>query len=143
MNRQGYTLVELMITTAIIIILSALILPKMADVVRVAIEGRTRANLAIVRHAILAYYGDFQRYPTDHLGDLIDKGYLPHGLPMIAEPPYHADGNGVCTGPLSVDTFVACNDAYVYDNDPNSPTWGIVVLTCIHQDSRGRVWSSY
>ena len=142
-TMAGFTLVELMIVVAIIAIMASIALPRMGQAIRAAIEARTKANLNAVRTALATYYGDRQTYPTDHVGDLVDKGYLPNGLPMIWEPPYHAEGNGVCVGPLTVDTLNNCTDAYVYDNDPTSPTWGSVILSCVHQDLRGRVWSSY
>lgn len=143
-DRKGFTLIELMVVVAVIAILAAMVIPAAADAIRSSIEARTKADLNTVRVAIKAYYTDFGTYPTDHLGDLIDKGYLrgPQ-LPMIWEPPYHAEGNGVCTGPPTQDTLDACTDAYVYDNDPNSGTFGTLILSCIHKDLRGNVWSSY
>src|SRR5271154_133823 len=98
-NSKGFTMIELMITVAIIGILSAIVIPSAADALRASIEARTKSNLNAVRTAIAAYNTDFGHYPTDHLGDLIDKGSLrgPE-LPTIWEPPYHAEGNGVCVG---------------------------------------------
>ena len=142
-DRKGITLIELMIAVAIIAIISAVLYPIGNDCMRRAIEGRTKANLNAVRTAIATYSADRDgKYPTDHLGDLIDKGYL-RTLPMIWEPPYHGEGNGVCVGPPTIDTLNGCTDAYVYDNDPNSQTWGVLILSCIHQDLHGNVWSSY
>lgn len=144
LNIQAFTLIELMIVVAIVGILAAIVYPVGNDCIRRSIESRTKADLNAVRTALAAYSTDHDgQYPTDHLGDLIDKGYLPNGLPMIWEPPYHAEGNGVCVGPLTIDTLNACTDAYVYDNNPNSQTWGTVILSCIHKDLHGNVWSSY
>lgn len=144
-DRKGFTLIELMIAIAIVAILAAVLYPIGNDCIRRSIEARTKANLNAVRTAIKAYNADHDgQYPTDHLGDLIDKGYLAGPqLPMIWEFPYHAEGNGVCVGTPTIDTLNNCTDAYVYDNDPNSNTWGTLILSCIHQDLHGNVWSSY
>jgi prepilin-type N-terminal cleavage/methylation domain-containing protein len=143
MREGGFTLIEVMLSVAIIAILSAIVIPSAADALRASVEARTKANLNAVRVALAAYNTDFGHYPTDHLGDLIDKGYLPNGIPMIWEPPYHSEGNGVCVGPPTQDTLDACTDAYVYDNDQTSPSFGTLILSCIHSDLKGHSWSSY
>ena len=56
-KTKGFTLIELMIVVAIIGILSAIAIPKFADLIRKSNEGATKGNLGAVRSAITIYYG--------------------------------------------------------------------------------------
>src|SRR3989339_77117 len=57
-KSKGFTLIELMIVVAIIGILSAIAIPKFADLIRKSNEGATKGNLGAVRSAISIYYGE-------------------------------------------------------------------------------------
>ena len=142
-DREGFTLIEIMIVVAIIAILAAIALPKIEEAVRRSVEGKTKANLAVLREAIVAYAGDHDGPPTDDLTSLVSGGYLKE-IPWAEEPPYHPLGNGVCPGPISAATLDPCRNAYAYDNNPaDGGGWGDVVLTCTHLDLHGNPWSSY
>jgi len=57
-NRDGFTLVELMIVVAIIGILAAIAFPQFANMVAKAEEGVTKGNLGAIRSALSIYYSD-------------------------------------------------------------------------------------
>ncbi len=57
-SPQGFTLIELMIVVAIIGILSAIALPRFAQMLEKSREGQTRGNLNSIHSAAAIYYGD-------------------------------------------------------------------------------------
>ncbi len=57
-NPQGFTLIELMIVVAIIGILSAIAIPRFAQMLEKSREGQTRGNLNSIHSAAAIYYGD-------------------------------------------------------------------------------------
>jgi general secretion pathway protein G len=71
----GFTLVELMIVMAIIMILSAMAVPIFARQVRRAKEAVLREDLHVMRTAIDSYTVDKEKAPQG-LDDLVQAGYL-------------------------------------------------------------------
>ncbi|OQA91971.1 MAG: Fimbrial protein precursor [Elusimicrobia bacterium ADurb.Bin231] len=64
-TTKGFTLIELMIVVAIIGILSAIAIPKFADLIRKSKEGATKGSLASIRSALTIYYGEQEGiYPS-------------------------------------------------------------------------------
>ena len=136
----GFTLVELMITIAILGLLSSIAIPYYSDIARKTYEARTKANLGTIRSALSIYFGDTEGMtPLDDLTSLKSK-YLTD-IPVKYTPPFHPEGNDVSAGD---DTAMAtAKGDWFYFNVPASANFGKVVVNCVHTDLREAVWSSY
>jgi len=74
-RSAGFTLVELMIVMAIIMILAAVAVPAYQAAIRQAREAVLREDLHVMRNAIDSYTADKQKAPQS-LDDLVSEGYL-------------------------------------------------------------------
>src|SRR3984885_5780392 len=77
--RQGFTLIEMMIVMAIIVILIAVAVPFYQKAIIRAKESVLHNNLMAMRNAIDEYSFDKQKAPAS-LQDLVKDGYL-HDVP--------------------------------------------------------------
>ena len=73
--RSGFTLIELMIVMAIIVILVAISIPRYEKSIIRAKESVLHNNLSAMRNAIDEYSYDKQKAPQQ-LEDLVSDGYL-------------------------------------------------------------------
>lgn len=78
--RRGFTLIEMMIVMAIIVILIAIAVPFYQKAIIRAKESVLRSNLSAIRSAIDEYGFDKQKAPQS-LEDLVSAGYL-HDIPQ-------------------------------------------------------------
>jgi len=143
MTKRGFTLIELMIVTAIIGILAAIALPKFADLIRKSKEGSTKGNLGAVRGALALYYGAMEgNYPIDNLSQLTAGGKYINSIPLALTPGYHNDNSGLLAG---ADKATVENDAggWSYVNNSGSVDWGALMVNCTHTDTKGTTWSTY
>jgi general secretion pathway protein G len=74
-RRAGFTLVEMMIVMAVIVILIAIAIPRYQKAIIRAKETVLHSNLAAIRNAIDEYSYDKQKAPQQ-LQDLVTEGYL-------------------------------------------------------------------
>ena len=79
-DRQGFTLIEMMIVVSILSILATMALPSFQKSLVRAKETNLRRTLFIMRDTIDQYYADHGRYP-DSLQDLEAKKYI-RQIPM-------------------------------------------------------------
>lgn len=86
-QRQGFTLIEMLIVIVVIAILALIVLPRIMGANRRAKEASLRANLWSVRHAVERYQADTGTYPTKLTDLLISK-------PADAEPTEGIDEEG-------------------------------------------------
>lgn len=78
-TRRGFTLIEMMIVMAIIVILIAVAVPFYQKAILRAKETVLHSNLSAIRSAIDEYGFDKQKAPQT-LEDLVKEGYL-HDVP--------------------------------------------------------------
>ncbi|GEM_PF-1217577 len=65
-KKQGFTLVELMLVIVILGILSAIAVPKFADIKTQAQTETCRHNMRLIASALQIYYGKTGEYPYAH-----------------------------------------------------------------------------
>ncbi len=135
--RGGFTLIELMVTVAIIGVLASIALPRFANLVVKSKEAAVKGTLGSLRSAISLYYSNNEGvFPASaaFLDTSLTQGskYL-HSIPYIAVPPIanHANTDQV-TGAL-VD-----NGQWFYVS-----TQGFAAVSCTHLDSKSSVWSTW
>jgi general secretion pathway protein G len=73
--HAGFTLIELMVTLAIIALLVAIVTPRYFPSIKRAEETVLRQNLALLRDAIDKHHADTGKYPAS-LDDLVQKRYI-------------------------------------------------------------------
>lgn len=163
MSKKGFTLIELMIVVAIIGILSAIAIPKFADLIRKSNEGATRGNLSTIKSAISIYYSENEgEYPgvldtaltNPPVGGTGGK-YLKE-IPRVNIPPY----GGVATVRQGTEATLNANFGKGWGyNTPNSNTGAIEInavsgtssakslgdvwVDATNTDSKGTVWYTY
>ena len=156
-KSHGFTLIELMIVVAIIGILSAIAIPKFADLIRKSNEGATKGNLGAVRSSISIYYGELEGWfpvPTasgpegtaNTLGNLLtmENGKYIKAMPNCYCPPYHAKITDVTIAVSSADESSGPGEwGYKALNDGVGRQWGDLWVNCTHTDSKSAVWGSY
>jgi len=114
-TQSGFTLVELMVVIAIMLILLLLAVPRFAGAVKHAREAALKEDLQTMRTAIDTYTMDKQKGPQS-LDDLIQNGYLR----AIPEDPITR----------SKDTWVTDNSEAMYSLDETEPG-----ITDVHSGS--------
>jgi prepilin-type N-terminal cleavage/methylation domain-containing protein len=142
-KRGGFTLIELMITVAIIAILAAVAIPKFGALVSRAHEANIRGNLGGMRSALVIYYSDNQIMPAALSGVLdVDRRYIKE-IPSVKIPAITVQGNpGHATAQADTNVFDDMTSAaWVYDATGGDNY--LLTVNCSHKDSKALVWSSY
>jgi len=91
-EEKGFTLIELLIVVAILGIIAAVVIPNIAGFMATGNQAAANTEAESVKTAKLAYYADYQEWPTDS-DDLLSAGNV----------------TGYITGTLKAD--------YVFDPD--------------------------
>lgn len=151
-RTKGFTLIELMIVVAIIGILAAIAIPKFANLVAKAKEGKTKGNLAAIRSGVSIFYADNDgKFPIDNLASLIPIYIkdIPEALcPTTACPDSSTVTNGDAasgTGSTLVPAvafFISAGNigGWAYSSDSADAEWGTTVVNCLEQDTKGIEW---
>jgi len=74
LKRFGFTMTELLIVIAVIVILVSILIPTVGKIQRRAKAASTQAFIAQLSSAIDAYYGDFHAYPGPFSNDQVFNG---------------------------------------------------------------------
>lgn len=165
-RREGFTLIELMITVAIVGILAAIAVPKFSNLVNKSKEATTLGNLGILRSALTIYYTDtegfFPSFPPPYsqpagYGTLLEDVLVPKYLAVIpqAKPSQHRPSSRVLLvwnlSGTEEDETTDTGDGWKYDANPFEDIkpvgykgkWGSLQVLCSHRDSKGNLWTSY
>lgn len=144
----GFTLIELMLVSAIIGILAAIAIPKFANMIIKAKEASIKGSLGAVRSALSIYYSDnegryLQSTGNDSLSETLVPKYM-SSIPLIQIPtvPTHVSGNKIYGGPSDILADSGWGYA-AYMPIPFDFSIFDVNINCTHPDSRGVVWSTY
>ncbi|MBN1621943.1 MAG: type II secretion system protein [Endomicrobiales bacterium] len=148
-KSKGFTLIELMIVVAIIGILSAIAIPKFADLIRKSNEGATKGNLGALRSALSIYYGEMEGwFPAASPGGALtmQNGKYIKEIPDCYTPNYHSKSNSFNVDAASADETAGTPGIWGY-RDETAPTtgksWGDLWVNCTHTDSKSTSWGSY
>jgi prepilin-type N-terminal cleavage/methylation domain-containing protein len=148
-KSKGFTLIELMIVVAIIGILSAIAIPKFADLIRKSNEGATKGNLGALRSAISIYYGEMEGFfPAGSLDTVLtmDNGKYIKEMPEANCPPYHGKTKSVTVAVSSADEANGAGFWGYQDNTSpaaGEKAWGDLWVNCTHTDSKSTQWGQY
>jgi len=130
-NKNGFTLIELTIVTAVIALLVSVLLAKAEQSLRKATESAAKANLGIMRVAIMNYYasneGQWPSFPLS--GDL-----TPHHINVIPviSLDQHSAGRNV------VNSTITDSGGWSY-----FPETGNIYINCTHTDLNNEKFSDW
>ncbi len=139
MGRRGFTLIELMVTVAIISVLALIAMPKFSDMIRKANEAGTKGHLSNIRAGIRLYYMENDQFFPEYFDALREAGsmYLSGSIPLYTgiHPVTEAVDDLGAADPLSD----AGRWGYVSGGSDSGYFW----VQCTHLDSSGNPWSRY
>ena len=135
----------------IIGILSAIAIPKFADLIRKSNEGATKGNLGAIRSSLSIYYGEIEGwYPTSDPAPILtmENGKYLKQIPSAYAPPYHTKVptfDMTATSGGIEGTTAPGGWSYQQNRTPatTDKPWGDVWVNCTHTDSKATIWSSY
>ncbi len=137
----GHPQPELMIVVAIIGILSAIAIPKFAELIRKSNEGASKGNLGAVRSALSIHYREHEGLYPYHPIVLAAGGKYVSSLPKAKAPNYHPDSAAVRLGVSYADVDDA--GGWLYIGDPAARDFGSLYVNCTHTDTKGTLWTVY
>ena len=143
-----------MIVVAIIGILSAVAIPKFADLLVKSQEGATKGNLGRLRSAISIYYSDMEGYfpmgssaSNTNNSTLLSTTLVPKYINAIpqAKLRWHQHQNKLYIHSQQVPhNHDATYGHWAYDGiKPQTTGWGHLWVMCTHTDKNGVHWSTY
>jgi len=111
-SQKGFTLIELMITLAIISILSTLLIPKFSNIQNKAKETHLKSTIHTLQLAIESYQLSKGNYPqSTQISTLINTLITNSELPQIPINPF--------TGQPSTDNDTSGKIQYTYNSETN------------------------
>ena len=119
-GEEGWTLLELMVVVALIMILATMALVQYRNSVTSAKEATLRGQLFIMRDAIDQYYADKGKYP-DSLQTLVSESYL-RAMPR---DPFTTSSDTWQTVPAEPDPGASSAAAGIFDVKSGSEGTGL------------------
>jgi prepilin-type N-terminal cleavage/methylation domain-containing protein len=161
--EKGFTLIELMLTVAIISLLAAIAIPKFANMVDKARIASLKGQLGCLRSALALYYAENEGTMPNCVGfgtNMLPNSLVPryvNKIPAITWPkifvPFttvqmNHPGNSILFTPIcsDVNLIFGVNEPYCYRNwaagDSGSPNQ-LALTRRFHMDSQGTYFSNY
>lgn len=141
---RGFTLIELMMVSAIIGLLATIAVPKFGNLIIRAKEATVEGELGSLRSACAIYYADNDGFwplsGTELIAALTTGGRYLDRIPTVSIPTVSSHGR---TKGLYHTNFLG-ND---WDVQMGQYAWayfpmsGQIKVNCTHPDSKGRIWS--
>ena len=124
-NRKGFTLIELMVVIAIIIILAAIAIPNYINMTRMAQVSRASSDAAVLGTALECYRTDHGLYPL--------TGVAPAGIVVLgtAAPVGYNGGKGPYIDPTALSNITTADktEESVTYTSGDGTSWVIVIHT--------------
>lgn len=129
-RRAGFTLIELLIVIVLIAILALIVLPRLMGASRRAKESTLRANLRILRLAVVHFQADTGVWPAA-LCEIVlsdaDSLTTPNIIPGTYKGPYldpigGIDNTGVPRNPFTPATETNIDTHWAYDSEEGTVT---------------------
>ena len=139
-NRKGFTLIELMIVIAIIIILAAIAIPNYLKMTQRARKARVASDFETLATALEAYATDWGFYPTDaNAGAVADTNSTIYKELTGQGATTNASGNTTATGEAGGIEYIKpetlqsmhspfnATEEYYYASSPSGTHWVLEV----------------
>lgn len=145
---RGFTMIELMLVVAILGIVTAIAVPKFADLITKSQESSLKGNLGSIRSAIVIYYSAAEGYYPNNITDLaplsgtVYLAEVPIGtIPAVAKQsnPGHEASDEVELGDGTNPDDEAGGEVWYYVN--TGANTGLVFVNCTHRGTSGTVWT--
>ena len=124
-QRQGFTLVELMVVAVIVAILAAVAIPLMSANKKRAMATEGEAGLGTIRSALRAMYAQTGAYDKDLNGNDIDDGSSPTNVPGIGSG--DLDGKFFQEGDYELTTLETTNYLLTATGNETNDLDGVVI----------------
>jgi general secretion pathway protein G len=148
--QGGFTLVELILVTVILGIISVVAVIRFGKTIDVAREGATKGNIGTLRSALALYYSDNQGYFPKSLDTQVSEwenftavgpfvGYYMEEIPpALLRRDLHSATREIGSSQVLIGDTVTDTGGWLYNSDT-----GKIYVNCYQTDSRGVVYSTY
>lgn len=126
-NKRGFTLIELMVVIAVIVILSTIALFGMQKAQASGRDSRRAQTMNGIRTALERYYADNQKYPSGNFGEAVTTLVTGTSKYLSVNP---TDPNAACTTTMpATGSWLPCgagtNPQYIYDSSATAYSKGV------------------